>query len=373
MKKTFFRILPFVAAVVLAASCGKDGDSDVNISAPEPVVTPDPTQTTVGDGFVEIPFFIKVNDGNTLSKVALDVTTKAIDFDPEDYKTVKLSVEGKTVSGISGTLDLSEEKPYSFSGNITVPEGLKDDFSNPDNGIDLVGTFTQCKVETPVESSTTSFEDLWNSCTHTYKAEFKSTASNLTLVDQNFYIYVATYKEDIKIGENEVTSDGNFTKGTYYVFPISTSVTDNGSSKSIAPSKLYTIGEYVDLGVVVGGKKILFAKDNTYDSKKWSDLSEDELKLLPTKEEWKALVNSCNWTWDDTEGHKGYTVSSTSTGQSIFLPVTPGKSDGVCWSSTENEYRADLAYCLDFNSGRENPEYAYDKSHAWSVRTVRRN
>jgi hypothetical protein len=370
MKKTFFRILPLVAAVMLAASCGKDGDSDVNINAPEPVVTPDPTQTPVGDGFVEIPFSIKVNDGNSLSKVSLSYDEdkkKAINFDPSDVwdkdknTGVQLTVTG---SGVSGTLNLVKPDGYKFEGTLQV-----EDASAFTTGIDLVGTFT-LNESSITTSSATSFKDLWDNCAHEFKAEFKSNDGELTLVDQNFYIYVATFKNAIKIGEITVT-DGNFTKGTYYVFPISTSVTDNGSAKSIAPSKLYTIGEYVDLGVEVGGKKILFAKDNTYDAKAWSALSEDEQKLLPTKEEWKALKEQCTWTWDGTEGHKGYTVSSKSTGQSVFLPVTPGHSSGFYWSSTE--YDADGAYCLYLSSSYVDPEGYSDKSGTWSVRSVRRS
>lgn len=246
MKKTFFRILPLVAAVMLAASCGKDGDSDVNINAPEPVVTPDPTQTTVGDGFVEIPFSIKVNDGNSLSKVALNGATKAINFEPEDVETVKLSVAGAIIEGISGTLDLSKDDDdnYSFSGKITVPEGQKDAFSSG-AGIDIVGTFTQDKGN--ATSSAESFKDLWDNCAHTYKAEFKSTDGSLTLVDQNIYFYVATYKNEITINGKAVTSENQFAKGSYYAYQYdeSTTVTGLPSDKKIKPSKLYTIGKAV--------------------------------------------------------------------------------------------------------------------------------
>ena len=245
MKKTFFRMLPFVAAVVLAASCGKDGDSDVNISEPEPIATPDHTEATVADGFVEIPFSIKVNDGKSLSKVTLN-ENKAINFEPKDVETVKLSVAGKTVTGISGTLDLSKDDGgnYSFSGNITVPEGQEGAFSTG-GGIDLVGTF-KLNESSITNSSATSFKDLWDKCSHEFRAEFKSTASSLTLVDQNLYFYVATYKSTISINDKAVTSENGFTKGSYYAYEYAnTAVTDNGSAKSIAPSKLYTIGKAV--------------------------------------------------------------------------------------------------------------------------------
>lgn len=239
MKKTFFRMLPFVTAVVLVASCGKDGDSDVAIT----IATPAPVETVSDNGFIEIPFSIKVNDGKSLSKVALDGTTKSINFETDDVSSVMLTVSGATVDGISGTLDLSQDGDnYSFSGKITVPEEQKDAFTTGE-GIDLVGTFTQDKGD--ATTNATSFADLWSHCAHTYKAEFKSNDENLTLYDQNFYIYVTTYKEAISIDGKTVTSD-NFAKGSYYVFPFgTTTVTGLPEGKAIAPSKLYTIGKPV--------------------------------------------------------------------------------------------------------------------------------
>ncbi len=246
MKKTFFSMLPFVAAVVLAVSCGKDGDSDVNINEPEPVAAP--SETTVDNDCVVIPFSIKVNDSKSLSKVSLDGATRDINFEPEDVNTVKLSVVGKTDSGISGTLNLSEDVPHVFSGEITVPKAQEKAFNA--GIIDLVGTFTQVKG-TGTAKYATSFENLWNNCAHTYKAEFKSSGSNgLTLYDQNFYIYVADYKSGITIDGKTVT-EGNFTKGNYYVFSYGTKV--SGTSKTIAPSKLYTIGKAVTSIKISGG------------------------------------------------------------------------------------------------------------------------
>jgi uncharacterized protein YjdB len=121
--------------------------------------------------------------------------------------------------------------------------------------------------------------------------------------------------------------------------------------------------DYVDLGiVVVDGKHVYFAKTNKYDEKLWYDLTDDELETLPIKDEWGALINSCYWEWDDTEGHKGYYVykakadadkgvvknklntnptlsaSYTHTGENpdicIFLPLTGGDRYGNYWSST---------------------------------------
>ena len=399
MKKTFFRMLPFVVAVVLAASCGKDGDSDVNINDPEPVVTPDPTQTTVGDGFVEIPFSIKVNDGKSLSKVALSYDEnkkKTINFEPADVWNEKENTGIQlTVTGtdVSGTLNLVDKGGYKFEGSLSVKDA--ETFSK--TGIDLVGTFN-LNEKSATTSSASSFKDLWDNCAHYFKAEFKSNDNALTLVDQNFYIYVATYKKDIKIGDKTVTdANDNFAKGSYYVFPISTAVTDNGSAVEIAPAKLYTIGEYVDLGVEVNGKKILFANDNTYDEKAWSDLSVDEMKLLPTNDEWFALVNSCYWEWDeDRQGYyvykakadddKGvvkrrasvvsligsYSHADGSTDSYIFLPVSNDFSN--YWSGTEIDGAEGIAaYCLNLDGMGVNPGSGNGETNTLLVRTVRRS
>lgn len=72
MKRTFFKMLPIVAAVLLATSCSKDNNDDNNVVIDNPetheIVTSD------NDGVTIVPLTITVNkDGNSLSKASVDI------------------------------------------------------------------------------------------------------------------------------------------------------------------------------------------------------------------------------------------------------------------------------------------------------------
>lgn len=66
---------------------------------------------------------------------------------------------------------------------------------------------------------------------------------------------------------------------------------------------------------------------------------------MPTQEEMQELVDKCSWTWETVNGVNGYTVTSTTNGNSIFLPAA-GNGDGTevnnkgmyggYWTSTPN-------------------------------------
>lgn len=84
---------------------------------------------------------------------------------------------------------------------------------------------------------------------------------------------------------------------------------------------------------------------------------------MPTKEEWNELKNNCTWTSVTQNGKKGYTITSTSNGNSIFLPAVGYMTDedlehadkGYYWSSTLRSYSSsnngtdDYAYILYFS------------------------
>ncbi len=74
MKRTFIKMLPLVAAVLLATSCSKDGNDDNDV-----VIDPVETQNVASpdnDGVTIVPLTITVNkDGSSLSKASVDVKT----------------------------------------------------------------------------------------------------------------------------------------------------------------------------------------------------------------------------------------------------------------------------------------------------------
>lgn len=106
------------------------------------------------------------------------------------------------------------------------------------------------------------------------------------------------------------------------------------------------------------------------DGKTVLDLSDDvaNVKLggkwrMPTASEWKELIDKCSWMWDTQYGLNGYTVTSKSTGNSIFLPAvgyqhstTPSGigSYGYYWSSSLDTEAPYNAWYLYFNAERRN-------------------
>jgi hypothetical protein len=221
MKKSLLKFLPLAVAVMLATSCSKDENNNSEN-------TPETTEVVNKKGIVQIPFSVGIANAKSLSKVAFSENGATINFENTDVENVKLTVTGE---GVSGDLNLVNENGYKFSGTLSVEADKETAFTT--DGIDLQGTFTQNKGD---QTSNTNFEDLLNNCAHTYNTTFKSTEANLTLIDQNFYVYVERAKDGINIG-----GQTSFEQGKYYVFPIGTTV----DGKDVAPAKLYTIGKAV--------------------------------------------------------------------------------------------------------------------------------
>ena len=73
--------------------------------------------------------------------------------------------------------------------------------------------------------------------------------------------------------------------------------------------------------------------------------------MLPTRKQWKELIDKCEWHWADINGVVGYRVIGKN-GNSIFLPST-GNSNTYYWSASKaSKYKC--FYYLYFNS------YNYD-------------
>ena len=80
---------------------------------------------------------------------------------------------------------------------------------------------------------------------------------------------------------------------------------------------------------------------------------------MPTRAEQDELREQCTWTWTTQNGVKGYRVTSTKNGKSIFLPAAGYRyasslygagSDGGYWSSSLSTYRTGDAYYVYFLS-----------------------
>ncbi|MBO7438754.1 MAG: hypothetical protein J6U21_03640 [Bacteroidales bacterium] len=73
MKRTFIKMLPLVAAVLLATSCSKDSNDDSSVVIDNSVETQN-VASPDNDGVTIVPLTITVNkDGNSLSKASVDI------------------------------------------------------------------------------------------------------------------------------------------------------------------------------------------------------------------------------------------------------------------------------------------------------------
>jgi hypothetical protein len=97
---------------------------------------------------------------------------------------------------------------------------------------------------------------------------------------------------------------------------------------------------------------------------------------MPTQSEWNDLLTKCTWSWTLQYGLSGYLVTSSKTGNSIFLPAAGYHASGYYfsgkgyyWSSTlytESPYNA---YYLYFSSEKQSIDKYYRYS-GYSVRPV---
>ncbi len=395
MKKTFLRILPVVAAVLLATSCSKDDDGNINnVDTPQTTDANslNPEQPAEQDKTVKIPFSVKVDGGESLSKI-----TYAVARDGEDKEiwnkvsrsfdastdvegasgAIKLTVNGKEVgSGVTeSTLNLKyDDSKFVFYGDITVDADKVDDFTN--TGIDLVGEFTVTGTELPT-SSNESLANLMTSCSHTYKADFKSnTTDPIQLYDQNAYVAIQMSPlqhvlevtvDDVKsnyalnsAGQVWIAVAGGTTISTNFLDPktataghISTidrsGFVDLGiegilwADKNLGATNVYDYGNYYAWGEVEpksdyswdsysygdGSEEDVPKKYNPSDGKTTLEPADDAATVtnpkwkMPTQSDFAALKSNCHWVWvtDYNSSVSGYVVYKKKSGDSPSYSV----------------------------------------------------
>ena len=111
------------------------------------------------------------------------------------------------------------------------------------------------------------------------------------------------------------------------------------------------------------------------DNKTQLELSDDAARAnwggswrMPTDAEKTELRTECTWTWTTQNGKNGYTVTSKSNGNSIFLPAAGYRhdgslydagGDGIYWSSSLNTGSPYFAWGVYFFSGNVDRYYDY--------------
>ena len=156
---------------------------------------------------------------------------------------------------------------------------------------------------------------------------------------------------------------------------------------NVGANKPEDYGDYYSWGEV--RTKIEYTKNNsvTY-GKKYNDIKGnpqyDVVRKnwggtwrLPTKMEFKELINECTWKWTKQHNVNGYNVTGPN-GNSIFLPaagcrlgtsLNGGGYDGYYWSSTPDDGNDYGAYGLGFYDGYEGV-YDLNRGDGRTVRPV---
>ena len=153
MKRSFIKMLPLVAAVLLATSCSKDSNDDSNVVIDNPVETQNvasPTESSTESK--TIPFSITVGkDAETLSKATLqDGTTTTQVFEKDDQLVLK---NGKTeVARLTLPTDYVSSTEATFSGNLET----KDLVSGTTKITVTLENITNCNPETALTSVQTA-------------------------------------------------------------------------------------------------------------------------------------------------------------------------------------------------------------------------
>lgn len=138
--------------------------------------------------------------------------------------------------------------------------------------------------------------------------------------------------------------------------------------------------KYVDLGL-----SVLWADCNVGASSSteygnlfaWDKIPKDI--EVPSIEQMRELKDKCEWEWTTKNEVKGYTVTSKTNGNSIFLPAAGFRynsniydedNHGYYWSSSLNTRYSSYAYYLSFYSGYVDCFFYYCK-YGRSVRPIK--
>ena len=403
MKKTFLKMLPVVAAVLLATSCSKDSDGDSSVA---PVIdTPDPVIEDVVDNQPKtVPFSIDVVSGGTLSKIGYaDNSTVG-----ENAVTMKFTDEDVT-NKLKMTVSYKKDESTTVSTNLTLEvanedgsgtfRGGWDEGDEPSKGTTLTATVVY-NGESTVVSSTESVQKLMKQCKHTYCGSFEYiNEKTVTLKDDRAYIEFDLEETQFKVYVNGSWYDLAKGKGCVAVEGGKEVQTRIKGSKTLKAGKIYQIKYkgYVDLGQTVDGKKILWkttnetsddasstynGSDTRYTGQAYYTFSAATSKFstsgdgprLPSQNELTALKNMFTTSmWDATNGG----VNFSNDYGSVFFPAAGynggGNRDGsygYYWSRETAGDDGKKASALYFSSSDPGVA-AHLVGNQYSVRLVR--
>ena len=238
MRRHIAKVLPFVMAVLIASSCHKEDDNEVN-NPPTPVVEEN-AGVQDNNNAKEVPFSVTVATGKRLSKITYEDQNGTVMPSFEESEENKLEMEIFNGTNKIGTLKLIDWKLGTFSGPI-APDGLEQ--SSP-----LTGKITVAASGEHPEWSALSITALMQTCGHVYETKGLTygTTGVVDLIDDKAYLEILSNKTDYDISVNGGTATTHSNNTWIAVAGVSTisSTALSLTNRTTEPNHIYTIRRY---------------------------------------------------------------------------------------------------------------------------------
>ena len=226
MKKTLLRLMPLMAAVMLTTACSKDDDTSVETQNTPSLQSAD----TTANNPEGVPFRIKVVTGKLLSKIAYadDGQKVTPTFTQDDVDNqLAMTIKGDNYNATLYLKDLDGN----FEANVA---------SLPPNNTTLTAEILY-NAQSTVTTHDNSLQELMESCSHKYTAEFKYPVSKIKLTD--YYAYLEIFMSKTMV---YTTLEGN-NKTDRFVFRHPENSNVSKVFVKVEPNKSYTIGSFLTL------------------------------------------------------------------------------------------------------------------------------
>lgn len=357
MKRTFLKVLPFAAALLLATSCGKDENNSV-----DEIVNGGEQTETVVKTFKTLTVKGKVN--KSISKVTTNQDETALAFEGNEVFAF-----GSNTDDVYGTINFTNA-----DGSYTATINYTDETV-------LSGNFTATLGTNPATISA-AYDNLAAAVKNAYytinfsivqeneEYKLKSGETDLVVNLQSAFIEALGAKTT-QLGGTEISVEA----GKYYIVPVGKVMGE--SSNSTVAGKIYTIKapDYLPgVFTVADGKTVKFSKGNLQyhcNSKTWR-FAENQWDYIGSANEnisssYDGYIDLFGWgTW-----LSGQTPTKASKSNDDYLSsVTSGEFSGASAFGSEWTTLTSDEWTYLFNTRTTTSEVRYAKAEVNGVNGV---
>ena len=408
MKRIIINMLPVMAAVLLATSCGKD-DNDSNVVINDVVDNGISQTETVTNGVTTIKVTGKLSQAS-LSKVTVKSNTdRTLKFEGgEDGEVFVFGTEN--IGSGWGTIKIDDEEVH-YTAILNFPTGKESDF--------FAGSYTaelnKENANLPAaDGGLTKYDNLATAVKNAYYTiDFKVETNtggdgtpyklksdgkgDIKVYVKSAFIHVLSDEKDITVGGTTFKS----VEGGYYVVPENVNM-GSGQNKTAA-GKIYKANRavpkgYVYLGVDDADGQEVYFSASASSERVWDNIHQTMINVdVPTIDEWKALAEGCYWVWGQKNGTYGVYAFQLKSGETsnyndlsestfddyyktggkapyIFLPVYQNEQCGMYWSSTkDDDVDPPHMWCFYFDSYNVETNNVARTDKSWLVRQIKRS